>query len=140
MPQPKAVRHLRHLRRPVAMVDDDLEGFWASLWTWFGIDSSYEAVVEGAMRDIRWFPGARLKYAERSLAGEGLAVLAHSQPRRVHLRRAARTGGGGPMPYWPEVTGRHDGRPSGRPSAERARGADRVSQPSMLGPSSAIST
>jgi acetoacetyl-CoA synthetase len=60
---------------------DDLEGFWASLWEWFGIGSPYEAVVEGALPGARWFRGAALNYAERALAGDGLAVVARSDTR-----------------------------------------------------------
>jgi acetoacetyl-CoA synthetase len=60
---------------------DDLDGFWASLWELFAIDSPYDAVVEGELPDARWFPGARLNYAERALAGDGLAVVARSQTR-----------------------------------------------------------
>jgi acetoacetyl-CoA synthetase len=66
----------------------DLDGFWASLWDYFGIRASvpYERVLGSrAMPGVEWFPGARLNYAEHMLgrdddAGE-TAVLAHSQTR-----------------------------------------------------------
>ncbi|MCU1378370.1 MAG: acetoacetyl-CoA synthase [Acidimicrobiales bacterium] len=60
---------------------EDLEGFWASLWDFFGIGSSYETVVRGQMPAAEWFPGATLNYAERALAGDGPAVVARSQTR-----------------------------------------------------------
>ena len=50
----------------------DLDGFWASVWTHFGLDavSSYDAVLaEERMPGAVWFPGARLNFAERCLAG-----------------------------------------------------------------------
>ncbi len=66
----------------------DLEGFWSSLWDYFGIRASvpYERVLGSrAMPGAEWFPGARLNYAEHMLgrdddAGE-VAVVAHSQTR-----------------------------------------------------------
>jgi acetoacetyl-CoA synthetase len=66
----------------------DLDGFWASLWDYFGIRASvpYERVLGSrAMPGAEWFPGARLNYAEHMLgrdedAGE-VAVLAYSQTR-----------------------------------------------------------
>ncbi|CAA9224457.1 MAG: Acetoacetyl-CoA synthetase [uncultured Corynebacteriales bacterium] len=50
---------------------EDLDGFWASIWTHFGLDavSSYDAVLaEERMPGAVWFPGARLNFAERCLA------------------------------------------------------------------------
>jgi acetoacetyl-CoA synthetase len=60
---------------------DDIDGFWASMWARFGFQGGYAAVRTGAMPDVTWFPGARLNYAERALAGDGLAVVARSQTR-----------------------------------------------------------
>jgi acetoacetyl-CoA synthetase len=65
---------------------DDLDGFWGSVWSFFGVESSapYEAVLRHpAMPGAQWFPGARLNYAERALAttGPGIAVVARSQSR-----------------------------------------------------------
>ena len=65
---------------------DDLEGFWSSVWSFFGVRSSrpYDAVLSAAvLPGTTWFPGARLNYAERALAttGDGVAVVARSQSR-----------------------------------------------------------
>ncbi len=49
---------------------DDLEGFWASLWDYFGVvsGSPYERVLDDrGMPGARWFPGAELNYAEHAL-------------------------------------------------------------------------
>ena len=51
----------------------DLEGFWQAVWDYFGIAASAPpARVLGrhAMPDARWFPGARLNYAEHVLRNE----------------------------------------------------------------------
>ena len=48
----------------------DLEGFWASVWEYGGVEASepYEAVLaRREMPDAGWFPGARLNYAENIL-------------------------------------------------------------------------
>jgi len=48
----------------------DLEGFWASLWEYCGVEASepYEAVLaKREMPGAGWFPGARLNYAENIL-------------------------------------------------------------------------
>src|SRR5918997_3104056 len=48
----------------------DLEGFWASVWEYCGIEASepYEAVLaKREMPGAEWFPGARLNYAEHVL-------------------------------------------------------------------------
>ncbi|SFN07347.1 acetoacetyl-CoA synthetase [Streptomyces sp. cf124] len=53
----------------------DLEGFWGALWDYFGIRSvtPYSAVLGSRdMPGARWFPGARLNYAEH--------VLRHERP------------------------------------------------------------
>ncbi len=50
---------------------DDLDGFWGSLWDYFDIVASAppEAVLaERRMPGARWFPGARLNYAENLFA------------------------------------------------------------------------
>ncbi|MFL5825319.1 MAG: acetoacetate--CoA ligase [Thermoleophilaceae bacterium] len=52
---------------------DDLEGFWSSIWDFFGVvsDSGYERVLGSrAMPGAEWFPGARLNYAEHIFAGK----------------------------------------------------------------------
>lgn len=49
---------------------EDLEGFWASMWAYFGVDAHapWERVLEEEqMPGVRWFPGARLNYAAHAL-------------------------------------------------------------------------
>jgi acetoacetyl-CoA synthetase len=48
---------------------DDLDGFWSSIWEWFGVGGPppRPALAERAMPGARWFPGARLNHAELSL-------------------------------------------------------------------------
>ncbi|MDQ4116354.1 MAG: acetoacetate--CoA ligase, partial [Actinomycetota bacterium] len=59
---------------------DNLEDFYASLWDYFAIDSDdgYSRVLgDAAMPGARWFPCARLNYAEhvfRGRADDALAV------------------------------------------------------------------
>ena len=65
---------------------DNLEQFWASVWEFFGIGGDYDAVLGSReMPGARWFPGARLNYAEHMLGGpedaERPAVVARSQTR-----------------------------------------------------------
>jgi acetoacetyl-CoA synthetase len=67
---------------------EDLEGFWGSLWEFFGIraQAPYERVLARAtMPGAVWFPGARLNYAEHLLGSEAerdrVAVIARSQTR-----------------------------------------------------------
>ena len=67
---------------------DDLEGFWSALWEFFGVraHAPASAVLEHReMPGARWFPGARLNYAEHALGTEEdrdrVAVLARSQTR-----------------------------------------------------------
>src|SRR3954470_20479577 len=81
-------RYMRWLDRGFETYDelwrwsvDDLEGFWASLWDYFGIEGSYERVLAGReMPGAQWFPGAGLNYAEHLLrqgqAGETAIVHA----------------------------------------------------------------
>jgi acetoacetyl-CoA synthetase len=52
---------------------DELEAFWQSQWDYFHIESSapYETVLaERRMPGARWFPGARLNYAQHILRHE----------------------------------------------------------------------
>ena len=65
---------------------DDLDAFWSSIWSFFDVQASapYDAVLRHpSMPGTEWFPGSRLNYAERALAGGGddLAVIARSQAR-----------------------------------------------------------
>ena len=66
----------------------DLEAFWASIWDFFEVKAHapYTAVLDSkAMPGARWFPGARLNFAEH-LVGEDedldrVAVVAVGQTR-----------------------------------------------------------
>ena len=67
---------------------DDLEGFWGGLAEFYGIRfrSPYDRVLaERTMPGARWFPGARLNYAEHMVGldedRDRIAVLARSQTR-----------------------------------------------------------
>lgn len=64
----------------------DLDGFWGSIWDYFGVmgRSPHTAVLaDDAMPGARWFPGARLNYAEHALrsSGDRLAVISTSEQR-----------------------------------------------------------
>jgi acetoacetyl-CoA synthetase len=67
---------------------DDLEGFWAAIWDFFGVcaHTPYERVLsERMMPGARWFEGATLNYAEHMVGAEEdldrVAVLGRSQTR-----------------------------------------------------------
>ncbi len=50
----------------------DIDGFWASIWEFYGVDSKtpYEQVLaDRRMPGARWFPGATLNYAEHVFEG-----------------------------------------------------------------------
>lgn len=52
---------------------EDLEGFWQAMWEFFRTESSapYERVLaDPRMPGARWFPGARLNYAQHALRHE----------------------------------------------------------------------
>ncbi len=62
----------------------DLDGFWGSLWEYFGIiaHAPHEAVLpDRAMPGAEWFPGAKLNYAEHALRRRDgrLAVIAAAE-------------------------------------------------------------
>jgi acetoacetyl-CoA synthetase len=66
----------------------DLEGFWGSIWDYFGVRSHapYERVLGAReMPGASWFPGARINYAEHMVGlpedAEAVAVVARSQTR-----------------------------------------------------------
>ncbi len=67
---------------------DDLEGFWGSIWEFFGVraHAAYETVLASSeMPGAVWFPGARLNYAEHLVGHDEdvdrVAVLGQSQTR-----------------------------------------------------------
>ncbi|MHB1469063.1 MAG: acetoacetate--CoA ligase [Solirubrobacteraceae bacterium] len=62
---------------------EDVEGFWGSIWEFFGVRASapYERVLASReMPGARWFPGARLNYAEHVLANreEGEVAIVYA--------------------------------------------------------------
>jgi acetoacetyl-CoA synthetase len=64
----------------------DLEGFWSSIWDFFGVRASkpYTRVLESErMPGAHWFPGAELSYAEHALArrDDRVAIVARSETR-----------------------------------------------------------
>ena len=66
---------------------DELEDFWRSIWEFFEVDASepYERVLTTReMPGARWFPGARLSYAEhvfRRRADDEVAIRHASELR-----------------------------------------------------------
>jgi len=64
---------------------EDLEGFWAAVWDFFGVGGSYDAVLgERSMPGAEWFPGAELNYAEhvfRDFDSSATAIRARSETR-----------------------------------------------------------
>jgi acetoacetyl-CoA synthetase len=68
---------------------DDLEGFWSSIWDYFGVRASqpYAEVLAGReMPGARWFPGAELNYAEnilRDQPDDRVAVVHASELRSL---------------------------------------------------------
>ena len=66
----------------------DLEGFWESIWEFFGVRSHapYTQVLSARqMPGASWFAGSRLNYAEHAVGrdedADRVAVIAHSQTR-----------------------------------------------------------
>src|SRR5829696_2020575 len=50
---------------------EDLEGFWASIWEFFGIEGGYDRVLgDRSMPGAKWFPGAQVNYAEHAFRGK----------------------------------------------------------------------
>jgi acetoacetyl-CoA synthetase len=68
---------------------DDLEAFWSSIWEFCDVRASapYETVLgSAAMPGARWFPGARLNFAEhvfRNQAPDGVAIVHASEGREL---------------------------------------------------------
>ena len=66
---------------------DDLEGFWSSIWDFFGVqaDGGYERVLASrAMPGAEWFTGTSLNYAEHLFAGkeDGEPAILHASELR----------------------------------------------------------
>jgi acetoacetyl-CoA synthetase len=71
---------------------DDLPGFWRNVWDHFGVGGAPGPALPGArMPGARWFPDARLNWAEHALRFDGrdpgeVVVIARSETReRVAL-------------------------------------------------------
>src|SRR5918992_3029183 len=66
---------------------DDLEGFWAAIWEFFGVRGGYECVLGSRdMPGAEWFPGARVTYAEhlfRDKPGDRVAIRHASESRAL---------------------------------------------------------
>jgi acetoacetyl-CoA synthetase len=68
---------------------DDLEGFWNSIFDWFGVEYDGErgpALASREMPGADWFPGVRLNWAERAFAGkedDQVAILHASELREL---------------------------------------------------------
>jgi acetoacetyl-CoA synthetase len=66
---------------------DDIEGFWASIWDYFGVQAErpYKRVLaRREMPGAEWFPGARLSYAEhifRDRDDAAVAIIHESEAR-----------------------------------------------------------
>jgi acetoacetyl-CoA synthetase len=67
----------------------DLEGFWKSIWDFFGVEADGEpspALASRAMPGASWFPGTSLNYAEHVFAGKDdaeTAILHASELREL---------------------------------------------------------
>jgi acetoacetyl-CoA synthetase len=64
---------------------EDLEGFWAAIWDFFGVEGGYRRVLGSrAMPGAEWFPGARLSFAEHLFRGkdDGAVALRHASELR----------------------------------------------------------
>src|ERR1044071_1601096 len=58
---------------------DELEDFWAAVWTYFNVEAStpYQRVLGSReMPGAEWFPGARLSYAEHIFATKQDSAIA----------------------------------------------------------------
>jgi acetoacetyl-CoA synthetase len=68
---------------------DDLEGFWNSIFDYFGVEYDGErtvALASSEMPGADWFPGIRLNWAERAVVGkedDQVAILHASELREL---------------------------------------------------------
>ncbi|MFA9270302.1 MAG: acetoacetate--CoA ligase [Baekduiaceae bacterium] len=63
---------------------DDLDAFWAAIWTQFGVAGEFDAVLaDASMPGAVWFPGTVVNYAERMFAGKADDALAIQQASEV---------------------------------------------------------
>jgi acetoacetyl-CoA synthetase len=65
----------------------DLEGFWGSIWDFFGVEGDYEQVLAAReMPGATWFPGTLVNYAEhlfRGKADDAVAIVHASELREL---------------------------------------------------------
>ncbi len=64
---------------------EDVERFWALIWSHFGVAGGYEEVLpDRSMPGARWFTGASLNYAGHAFAGRdpGAIAIRHSSELR----------------------------------------------------------
>jgi acetoacetyl-CoA synthetase len=65
----------------------DLDGFWGSIWDFFGVEGRYEAVLASReMPGAQWFPGTQLNYAEHVFRGkdpDAVAIVHASELREL---------------------------------------------------------
>ena len=56
----------------MALVCQELEEFWQAVWDYFDVQSSAPptACSPPSMPGAKWFPGARLNYAQQALRNE----------------------------------------------------------------------
>jgi acetoacetyl-CoA synthetase len=91
----RMTEYLRWLDRGLTGYDElwrwsvtDLEGFWASIWEFFGVEGGYDRVLgDRSMPGAEWFPGARVNYAGHILRArpDGQVAIVH----RSELRETA---------------------------------------------------
>jgi acetoacetyl-CoA synthetase len=63
----------------------DLDGFWGSIWDFFGVESTYDRVLaKREMPGAVWFPGTQVSYAEHLFRGKDPAAtaIAHASELR----------------------------------------------------------
>jgi acetoacetyl-CoA synthetase len=64
---------------------DDLEGFWGSIWDFFGVEGGYDRVLGSqAMPGAEWFPGAEVSYPGHLFRGkdaDSVAIVHASELR-----------------------------------------------------------
>ncbi|OMI36753.1 acetoacetate--CoA ligase [Streptomyces sparsogenes] len=75
----------------------DLSGFWSAVWEFYGLDAVTghpadrpgQVLADSVMPGARWFPGARINFAERCLAADDdsrpavVAVGERGEPRAI---------------------------------------------------------
>ncbi len=64
---------------------EDVGGFWASIWDFFGVEGGYDRVLASSdMPGAEWFPGARMNYAEHLFRDkdDGEVAIVHASELR----------------------------------------------------------